>query len=85
MKNEELMRQFNWKSICEKDCYSPWLHSHEFDRSNAKIVDCKSCNLEMELDAQCYQVEMGKNTRILLNCYNCHKCGLQAESAMEID
>lgn len=72
--DEKLMHQWGWKNICKGDCYHPWAHTHEFELSGYPEKTCSKCNNEMELDAQLYQTEFGKNKRILINSYKC-LCG----------
>lgn len=73
MTDQELMKHHGWKSVCDKDCYSPWKHSHEIDEM--KDFEKKCCDVYVKFDAQCYQYDPFNNKRILLNCYECKKCG----------
>jgi rRNA maturation endonuclease Nob1 len=74
MTDQEMMNMYGWQDVCQEQCYTPYPHTHKFDRDKYPSNLCSDCGAELHLDAQCKQSEFGKNNRILLNCYECSKC-----------
>ncbi len=83
MEDRNFKELYGWDSLCAKDCYFPWPHTHEFEKSTYPEKACSHCVDEvMLLDAQCLQVAFGGNKKSLLNCYHCQVCG--GTSGLEI-